>query len=117
MGDFPAGEMSGLECGHLFCSECWNGYLRTKILEQGTAVIHCAAHGCDIQVDELTMTYARLCGLWRSLVGTGGADPRGVWRSRLIKDPEVLRKYQYVTAKEFVSVRAWARFAAAPSVC
>lgn len=81
--------MSALECGHMFCNECWNQYLRSKILDEGTACISCAMPGCDILVDELTMT-------------------------RLISEPDVLRKYEYVIAKEFVSANKRIKWCPAP---
>ena len=27
--------MSGLECGHRFCKQCWKDYLTTKIMDEG----------------------------------------------------------------------------------
>jgi hypothetical protein len=27
--------MTGLECGHQFCKECWKEYLKTKIMDEG----------------------------------------------------------------------------------
>lgn len=27
--------MTGLECGHRFCTQCWCEYLTTKIMEEG----------------------------------------------------------------------------------
>lgn len=27
--------MTGLACGHRFCTECWTVYLTTKIMEHG----------------------------------------------------------------------------------
>ena len=48
--------MTGLECGHLFCEHCWNDYLRTKVLDEGIGqTISCAAHACDILVDDGTV--------------------------------------------------------------
>jgi hypothetical protein len=48
------------------------------VYEWGVQVIPCPAQGCDILVDELTVT-------------------------RLIDDPTILRKYQYLVAKGFVA--------------
>ena len=48
--------MYGLECGHRFCMSCWVEYLTTKIIEEGMgSTISCAAHGCDILVDDETV--------------------------------------------------------------
>lgn len=54
LSDFQS--MTGLECGHLFCEHCWNDYLRTKVLDEGIGqTISCAAHACDILVDDGTV--------------------------------------------------------------
>lgn len=48
--------MTGLACGHRFCTSCWCEYLTTKILEEGLGQsIACAAHDCDILVDDVTV--------------------------------------------------------------
>lgn len=48
--------MTGLACGHRFCISCWCEYLTTKILEEGLGQsIACAAHDCDILVDDVTV--------------------------------------------------------------
>lgn len=48
--------MRGLECGHDFCTLCWTEYLTTKIMDEGMGQkISCAAHGCDILVDDMTV--------------------------------------------------------------
>lgn len=53
---FPPIMMTGLECGHRFCTQCWGEYLTTKIMEEGLGQsIACAAHGCDILVDDVTV--------------------------------------------------------------
>lgn len=31
--------MTGLECGHRFCTQCWCEYLTTKIIEEGLVSI------------------------------------------------------------------------------
>lgn len=48
--------MTGIACGHRFCKDCWTHYLTTKIMEEGQGqTISCAAHGCDILVDDQTV--------------------------------------------------------------
>lgn len=32
--------MTGLECGHRFCTQCWCEYLTTKIMEEGLVSIN-----------------------------------------------------------------------------
>ncbi len=29
--------MTGLECGHLYCTSCWTEYLTTKIIDEGAS--------------------------------------------------------------------------------
>jgi len=69
----PATAMSGLECGHRFCGACWTEYLTTKIMDEGMGqMIACAAHGCDILVDDETVlrlvTEARVLQRYRHLI-------------------------------------------------
>lgn len=72
--------MTGLECGHRFCTSCWCEYLTTKIMEEGLGQsIACAAHGCDILVDDVTVM-------------------------RLITEPRVKLKYQHLITNSFVEV-------------
>lgn len=53
---FVLKDMTGLECGHRFCSQCWMEYLTTKVMDEGMGqTISCAAHGCDILVDDATV--------------------------------------------------------------
>ena len=43
-------------CGHKFCRHCWSHYLTTKIMEEGQGPsISCAAHNCDILVNDETI--------------------------------------------------------------
>jgi hypothetical protein len=72
--------MTGLECGHRFCVQCWGEYLTTKIMEEGVGqTIACAAHGCDILVDDATVM-------------------------RLVREPKVKLKYQHLITNSFVEV-------------
>lgn len=70
--------MTGLECGHKFCTQCWSEYLTTKIMEEGLGQsISCAAHGCDIIVDDVTVM-------------------------KLVTDSRVKLKYQHLITNSFV---------------
>lgn len=72
--------MTGIECGHRFCTNCWTEYLTTKIIDEGMGqTISCAAHACPILVDDHTVM-------------------------RLIVDPKVKLKYQHLITKSFVEV-------------
>lgn len=77
---FTLQSMTGLECGHRFCKSCWVEYLTTKIMEEGMCQsISCAAHGCDILVDDATVM-------------------------RLLTEPRVRTKYQQLITNSFVEV-------------
>lgn len=72
--------MTGLECGHEFCTDCWDGYLSTKIMGEGLSQsITCPATECGIVVDDVTVM-------------------------RIVSDPLVRFKYQYLVSKSFVEV-------------
>lgn len=72
--------MTGLKCGHKFCTACWGEYLTTKIMEEGLGQsIACAAHGCDILVDDVTVM-------------------------NLVPDARVKLKYQHLITNSFVEV-------------
>jgi len=74
----PETLMTGLECGHDFCTHCWTEYLTTKIMDEGMGQkISCAAHGCDILVDDATVM-------------------------KLVTDPKVKLKYQHHITNSFV---------------
>ncbi|CAM4777642.1 unnamed protein product [Rotaria magnacalcarata] len=73
----PVNEMAGLECGHIFCTDCWRHYLTTKIIDEGIGqTIPCPAK-CDILVDDRTVL-------------------------ALIEIPAVRRKYQHLITNSFV---------------
>jgi ariadne-1 len=70
--------MTGLQCGHRFCKPCWIEYLTMKIMEDGLCKsIACAAHGCDILVDDVTVM-------------------------NLLVEPRVKTKYQQLITNSFV---------------
>ncbi|XP_037080478.1 E3 ubiquitin-protein ligase ariadne-1-like isoform X2 [Pollicipes pollicipes] len=74
----PSSAMTGLECGHRFCAGCWAEYLTTKVMDEGMGqTISCAAHGCDILVDDRTVL-------------------------RLVGEPRVLQRYQHLITNSFV---------------
>lgn len=82
--------MTGLECGHRFCLNCWREYLTTKIdTECLGQTISCAAHGCDILVDDVTVT-------------------------KLVPDARVKVKYQQLITNSFVECNQLLRWC--PSV-
>lgn len=87
---YPLNEMTGLECGHRFCYQCWNEYLTTKIMEEGVGqTIACAAHNCSILVDDQTAM-------------------------RLLKDPKVKLKYQHLITNSFVECNRLLRWCPSP---
>ena len=51
--DLSSDSLTGMECGHVFCQECWDEYLKMKILEENTVQhIFCPSMECDILVDD-----------------------------------------------------------------
>ena len=69
--------MTGLECGHLFCNQCWTEYLTTKIMDEGASQkIECPG-ACNIVVNDQTVM-------------------------TLITDPRVKLKYQHLITNSFV---------------
>lgn len=76
--DVSAQEMTSASCGHQFCINCWEQYLTNKIISECVSIgIRCPQNGCDVIVDDQTI-------------------------ARLIKDPEVMAKYQDFLTKSFV---------------
>lgn len=83
-------QLTGLECGHRFCYQCWNEYLTTKIMEEGVGqTIACAAHNCQILVDDQTVM-------------------------RLLKDARVKLKYQHLITNSFVECNRLLRWCPSP---
>jgi ariadne-1 len=86
----PSSMMTGLECGHRFCTQCWGQYLTTQIMEEGVGqTIACAARGCDILVDDATVM-------------------------RLVRDSKVKLKYQHLITNSFVECNKLLRWCPSP---
>ena len=76
----PSTMMTGLDCGHRFCHSCWAEYLTTKIMSEGIGqTISCAAHNCEILIDDATVM-------------------------KLVPDAKVRLKYQHLITNSFVEV-------------
>ncbi|CAL1703315.1 unnamed protein product [Somion occarium] len=45
-------EVSKLRCGHSFCSNCWQTYIRSKVIEDGQVLFGCMEDSCRTAVDE-----------------------------------------------------------------
>ena len=46
-----SGESSSLECGHIFCNDCWTEYFSTKIITEGASSnIQCPQTNCNVHV-------------------------------------------------------------------
>ncbi|XP_074114620.1 E3 ubiquitin-protein ligase ARIH1-like [Cotesia typhae] len=83
--------MTGLECGHRFCSDCWAEYLFANILsEEECLSITCPAHKCNILVDDASAM-------------------------ALIKDFAVRSKYQCLIAHSFVECSRLLKWCPAPN--
>ena len=73
--------MTGLDCGHLYCTTCWTEYLTVKIMDEGASQsIQCPTGDCQMLVDDATVL-------------------------RLVKDARVTLKYQHLITSSFVTVR------------
>ncbi|XP_046912406.1 E3 ubiquitin-protein ligase arih1l isoform X2 [Dermatophagoides farinae] len=88
--EYPSSLMTGLGCEHRFCRECWTNYLTTKIMEEGQGQsICCAAHNCDILVDDQTVF-------------------------NLVNDPKVKLRYQHLITNSFVECNRLLRWCPKP---
>jgi ariadne-1 len=41
-----------LACGHVYCSNCWQTYLHTKIHDEGEVALRCMDESCKVQADD-----------------------------------------------------------------
>ncbi|KAK7448776.1 hypothetical protein VKT23_013507 [Stygiomarasmius scandens] len=46
--DSPDLKPMGLDCGHMFCSGCWQAYITSKIRDEAEHCIRCMAEGCAL---------------------------------------------------------------------
>ncbi|XP_044582922.1 E3 ubiquitin-protein ligase ARIH1-like [Cotesia glomerata] len=82
--------MTGLECGHRFCGDCWAKYLSVKVMSEGECLsISCPAHKCEILVDDTSAM-------------------------ALIKDSTVRSKYQCLITQSFVECNRLLKWCPAP---
>ncbi|CAN7125149.1 unnamed protein product [Brassica rapa subsp. narinosa] len=49
--DLPSHAMTGMECGHSFCNDCWKEHFTIKINEGQSKRIACMAHKCNAICD------------------------------------------------------------------
>ena len=50
----PAGEMRSAECGHAYCSDCWQGYLCSAIADGPSCLrLRCPMPDCGVLVSAL----------------------------------------------------------------
>jgi len=86
----PKSSMTGLECGHLYCTTCWTEYLTVKIMDEGASQsIQCPTGDCQVLVDDATVL-------------------------RLVKDARVTLKYQHLITNSFVTCNRLMRWCPAP---
>ena len=75
---YTSGPLGKVQCGHKFCFDCWDSYITSKV-EEGVPYVPCPTYKCNILIeDEMTM--------------------------KLIKLPDIKKKYNILMAKSFVVV-------------
>lgn len=73
----PQEQMTGHECGHSFCKDCWRIYLRIKIIDEGVGQTIPCPGKCDILVDDKLVL-------------------------ALLNEENIIRKYQHLITNSFV---------------
>ncbi|KAK8613761.1 hypothetical protein V6N13_101517 [Hibiscus sabdariffa] len=63
--ELPGDKMSKMDCGHVFCNDCWTEHFVVKINEGQSKRIRCMAHKCNAICDEAVV---------RNLVGKRHPD-------------------------------------------
>jgi len=82
--------ITGLQCGHMFCIQCWTEYLTTKIMDEGASQLIECPGACNIVVDDHTVM-------------------------TLITDPRVKLKYQHLITNSFVQCNRLLRWCPSPN--
>ena len=81
---------AGLECGHLFCADCWKEYLETKIVQDGVSLsIQCPSGECRVLVNDAAVL-------------------------RLLGDSEHATKYELLITNNLVECNRLMRWCPAP---
>jgi ariadne-2 len=48
----PAGHMVGVDCGHMFCHECWQMHLQVQVQNGTTTMLECMGQDCNVLIPE-----------------------------------------------------------------
>ena len=87
----PESSKTGLECGHLFCTDCWTEYLTTKIVQDGISLsIQCPSNDCQVLVNDAAVL-------------------------QLLKNSEHATKYQILITNNLVECNHLLRWCPAPN--
>ena len=87
----PDSSKAGLECGHLFCTECWKEYLETKIVQDGVSLsIQCPSGDCQVLVNDAAVL-------------------------QLLQDSEHATKYELLITNNLVECNGLMRWCPAPN--
>lgn len=86
-------KLTGLRCGHAFCSDCWTEYLTIQIMSEGlSTAIQCPEQHCFILVDDDTVC-------------------------RIIRDKTVKAKYHYLITNSYVMFNKLLKWCPSPRSC
>ncbi len=86
--DLPPSEMMGMPCGHEFCTECWGGFIQSKIGDGPNCILAtCPQVGCDEVVTEEEIAQVR---------------------------PDLLDKYKLYQLRNFVELNGTSRWCPGP---
>ncbi|KAH8827465.1 hypothetical protein DL96DRAFT_1606759 [Flagelloscypha sp. PMI_526] len=89
--DTPGVLTSSLACEHLYCTDCWQNHLRSKIKDESELIIPCMAEGCGLLASDTFV--------------------RGVLKD----EPKTLKRYQGLILRHFVGANPQLKFCPYPS--